>query len=76
MSPARPHSRPITASASHVPVTIESLPVGIAYRIPPAANAYRIAMRAPDQKITRGTSRCGFFISPPAELISSKPKVE
>src|SRR5262245_24354772 len=33
-------------------------------------------MNAPDQRITRGTSRFGFFISPPAELISSNPNVE
>jgi len=33
-------------------------------------------MSAPDQRITVGTSRFGFFISPPAELMSSKPKVE
>jgi hypothetical protein len=33
-------------------------------------------MSAPDQKITVGTSRLGLRISPPAELMSSKPNVE
>ncbi len=33
-------------------------------------------MSAPDQRITFGTSRFGSRISPPAELISSNPKVE
>ena len=56
-------------------MTIESLPIGTASRIPATPSAYTTAITIPESRITRGTSRRGFFISAPAELASSKPNV-
>ncbi len=66
----------MSLSASTMPVTMLTSAVFVAARTPNVANTYTARIAAPATMIILGTSRLGFLIAPPAELMSSKPMYE